>query len=96
MTFRTVQRTDLEASRSPFRVVDENQRELKWINRFLDVLCVNGTAPLTLRSYANQLLHFVRWWSRQPGVDVVELALKQFTESTLVDYVQDQVNKPPP
>jgi integrase/recombinase XerD len=95
MTFRTVQRTDLEASRSPFRVVDENQRELKWINRFLDVLCVNGTAPLTLRSYANQLLHFVRWWSRQPGVDVVELALKQFTESTLVDYVQDQVNEIP-
>lgn len=95
MTFRTIQRTDLEASSSPFRVVDENQRELHWINRFLDALCVSGTAPLTLRSYANQLLHFVRWWSRQPGVDVVELALKQFTESTLVDYVRDQVNEIP-
>ena len=96
MTFRTIQRTDLQASRSPFRVVDENQRELRWINRFLDALCVSGTAPLTLRSYANQLLHFVRWWSRQPGVDVVAAsALKQFTESTLVDYVRDQVNEIP-
>ena len=95
MTFRTIQRADLGASSSPFRVVDENHRELPWINRFLDALCVSGTAPLTLRSYANQLLHFVRWWSRQPGVNVVELALKQFTESTLIDYVRDQVNEIP-
>lgn len=95
MTFRTVQRAELPASSSPSRIVDENGRELEWINRFLDTLCVSGTAPLTLRSYANQLLHFVRWWSRQPGVDVVELALKQFTESTLVDYVRDQVNEIP-
>lgn len=95
MTFRTLQRADLPASSSPFRVVDENGRELAWINRFLDTLCVSGTAPLTLRSYANQLLHFVRWWSRRPGVDTVELALQQFTESTLVDYVRDQVNQIP-
>ena len=64
MTFRTVRRTTgLSASRSPFRVVDEQERELEWINRFLDMQCVRGIAPLTLRSYANMLLHFVRWWS---------------------------------
>jgi integrase/recombinase XerD len=95
VTFRTLPRTGLPASSSPFRVVDEQERELEWINRFLDALCVRGTAPLTLRSYANQLLHFVRWWSRQPGVDVTGPALAQFTESTLIDYVRDQVNEVP-
>jgi site-specific recombinase XerD len=95
MTFRTIQQTGRPASSSPFRVIDDQGRELEWINRFLDMLCVLGTAPLTLRSYANQLLHFVRWWSKQPGVDVVQLALQQFTESTLIDYVRAQTNEQP-
>jgi site-specific recombinase XerD len=85
----------LPASSSPFRVVDEQQRELEWINRFLDVQCLRGIAPLTLRSYANTLLHFVRWWSRRPGVDVTRFTADQFTESTLVDYVRDQLNEQP-
>jgi site-specific recombinase XerD len=95
MTFRAIQQTGLPASSSPFRVIDDQGRELEWINRFLDMLCVLGTAPLTLRSYANQLLHFVRWWSKQQGVDVVQLALQQFTESTLIDYVRAQTNEQP-
>ena len=52
-------------------------------------------APLTLRGYANLMLHFVRWWSRQPGVDVTVFKAEQFTEATLVDYVRDQVNEQP-
>lgn len=95
MTFRTVCRTGLPASSSPFRVVDEQGRELEWVNRFLDLQCVRGVAPLTLRSYANTLLHFVRWWSRQPGVEVTRFAAEQFTESTLVDYVRDQLQEQP-
>ena len=95
MTFRTVCRTGLPASSSPFRVVDEQERELEWINRFLDMQCVRGIAPLTLRSYAHALLHFVRWWSRQPGVDITRFTAEQFTESTLVDYVRDQLNAQP-
>ncbi len=96
MTFRTVRRTTgLSASRSPFRVVDEQERELEWINRFLDMQCVRGIAPLTLRSYANMLLHFVRWWSRRPEVDVTRFTADQFTESTLVDYVRDQLDEHP-
>lgn len=95
MTFRTIPQAGLPASSSPFRVVDDQNRELEWINRFLDMLCVLGTAPLTLRSYANQLLHFVRWWSKQPGVDVTRLALEQFTESTLIDYVRAQTDEQP-
>ena len=35
MMFRTICRTDLPASQSPFRVVDEQGHELEWANRFL-------------------------------------------------------------
>jgi site-specific recombinase XerD len=95
MMFRTVFRTGLPASSSPFRVEDEQECELDWVNRFLDMQCIRGIAPLTLRSYANTLLHFVRWWSRQPGVDVTHFTAEQFTESTLIDYVRDQLNELP-
>lgn len=99
MTFRTIHCPGLPASQSPFRVVNDEGRELEWLNRFLDLQCVRGIAPLTLRSYANMLLHFVRWWSRQPGVEATRFAAEQFTESTLVDYVRyqvDQLPKPSP
>jgi integrase len=95
MTFRTVAATGLPASSSPFRIVDERDRELEWANRFLDMQCVRGLAPLTLRMYANTILHFVRWWSRRPGVDATRFAADQFTEATLVDYVRDQLNEKP-
>jgi site-specific recombinase XerD len=95
MTFRTLCCTSLQASQSPFRVVDEQGGQLEWVNRFLDMQCVRGMAPLTLRSYANTLLHFVRWWSGRPGVDVMHFRAEQFTESTLVDYVRDQLDEQP-
>ena len=95
MTFRTIYRTGLPATQSPFRVVDERECEVEWINRFLDMQCIRGIAPLTLRSYANMLLHFVRWWCRQPGVDGTRFTADQFTEATLVDYVRDQLNEQP-
>lgn len=92
MTFRTVLRSGLPASQSPFRVVDEQERELEWINRFLDAQCVRGLAPLSLRVYANTLLHFARWWRTQPNVDITRLIAGQFTESTLLDYVRSQLD----
>ena len=95
MTFRTICRSGLPANQSPFRVVNEQGHELDWLNRFLDMQCVRGLAPLTLRSYANTLLHFVRWWSRQPGVEVTRFSADQFRESTLVDYVRDQLEEQP-
>ena len=90
MTFRTICCTGLPASHSRFRVVDEQQRELEWVNRFLDMQCVRGLAPLSLRVYANCLLHFVRWWSSRPGIDVTRFTADQFTEATLIDYVRFQ------
>ena len=100
MTFRTIHKTDLAASQSPFRIVfseapSGEARELEWVNRFLDLHCIRGLAPLSLRGYANTLLHFVRWWSRQPGVDAAGFSAERFTEATLVDYVRDQVNERP-
>jgi integrase/recombinase XerD len=95
MKFHTEHRDDVAGSCSPFRVVNEQGRELEWVNRFLDMQRVRGLQPLSLRAYANTLLHFVRWWSRQPGVDVLRLEAGQFTESTLLDYVRDQLNEHP-
>jgi site-specific recombinase XerD len=93
--FRTEHRSDVAGSCSPFRIVDERGRELEWANRFLDLHQVRGLQPPTLRAYAHSLLHFVRWWSRQPGVDVTRLEAQQFTEATLLDYVRDQLNEHP-
>ncbi len=95
MTFQAIRRGDLPASSSPIRLVDEQGREIEWANRFLDVQRVRGLQLLSLQSYAYALLHFVRWWSTRPGVDVMCFHAEQFTESTLVDYVRDQLNEQP-
>jgi integrase len=95
MTFHAVPGGDLTAGRSPVRLADEQGREIDWANRFLDAQCVRGLQPLSLRSYAYGLLHFLRWWSRQPGVDVHHLVAGQFTESTLIEYVRAQLEEQP-
>lgn len=95
MRFHLSYRSDAPAGSSPFRLVDEQDREIEWANRFLDVQRVRGLQLLTLRFYGIALLHFVRWWAQQPGVDVMRLELEQFTESTLIDYVRDQCNQQP-
>jgi site-specific recombinase XerD len=77
-------------SASPYRVVDETGREIEWANRFLDVQRVRGLNELSLRAYGHQLLHFIRWWAQQPGVEGMRLDLPSFTESTLIDYVRAQ------
>jgi site-specific recombinase XerD len=95
LKFFTVQRTDLPASQSPFRIAGEGGGELDWANRFLDMQCIQGLAQLSIRSYAYTILHFVRWWSQQPDVDVWDFRAGQFTEATLVDYVRSQLNEVP-
>ncbi len=92
MRFQTVYREGVGGGRPPFRVVDEQGRELEWLNRFLDAQMLRGLQPLSLRAYANVLLHFVRWWSQRPDIEVTRFAADQFTESTLVDYVRSQLD----
>lgn len=95
MIFRTLRRDNPASAASPFHIADRDGRELEWANRFLDAQYVRGLAPLSLRAYANTILHFVRWWSRRPGVDIAVFRAEQFTESTLVDYVRDQLGERP-
>ena len=62
MSFQVIQRHDLENAQSPFRVTQQNGPEVDWVNRFLDRQRVRSVAETTLRSYAYDLLHFLRWW----------------------------------
>ena len=79
---------------SPIRVVEQiTGREIGWINRYLDREYVRRLGDKTLRIYAHNLLHFVRWWeSLHHTGDVVEGDL---TESTLLDYVKFQSSRQP-
>lgn len=90
MKFLLRHASDGAASASPYRVVDEAGREIAWANRFLDRQRVRGLNELSLRAYGHQLLHFIRWWAQQPGVDAMRLDAHSFTESTLIDYVRTQ------
>ena len=89
MTFHLVHQHSLDQARSPFHIVEhETGREVAWINRYLDREWVRRLAETSLRSYALDLLHFLRWWIGVHHTDAVtEAAL---TESTLLDYVRFQ------
>ncbi len=94
MTFRVTQQQGLSNALSPFRVVEQSGREVEWINRYLDQQRVRGMADSTLRSYAHDLLHFLRWWTTvQKTSSITQTAL---TESTFLDYIRFQVNQSPP
>lgn len=79
---------------SPVRVVEQTTaREVGWINRYLDREYVRRLANTTLRTYAHNLLHFVRWWENvHHAGDIREGDL---TESTLLDYVRFQSSQQP-
>jgi integrase/recombinase XerD len=90
MKFLLQHRGDGLASASPYRVVEQDGGEIAWVNRFLDMQRIRGLNELSLRAYGHQLLHFIRWWAQQPGVNVMHLDAHPFTESTLIDYVRAQ------
>jgi len=91
--FRVILRRDLENARSPFRVLQHNGGEVEWANHLLDQQRVRGVAETTLRSYAYDLLHFLRWWAKvKHSTAITEEAL---TESTLLEYTRFQVNQQP-
>jgi integrase/recombinase XerD len=92
MKFHLIQQTSNPAQ-SPVRVVEQTTgREVGWINHYLDREYVRRLADTTLRTYALNLLHFVRWWeSLHHTGDIVEGDL---SESTLLDYVRFQSSRP--
>jgi len=95
MIFRILHQPAANAARSPFRIVEQTtEREVDWANRYLDLECLRRLAPLTIRSYAHVLLHFLRWWeSVHRTATVTRDAL---TDSILLDYVRFQSSRQPP
>ncbi len=81
---------DAGAGRSPWRIVDDTSQPVAWLNDFLDAQAVRGLAPLTLRMYAVQFLHFGRWWNRVYG----EWRLPPST--MLAEYIRCQLQEQPP
>jgi integrase/recombinase XerD len=94
MNFHLVNDRHVSPAQSPYRIVEQDSsREVTWINRFLDRECVRRLAETTLRSYALDLLHFLRWWVGVHHTDAIaEAAL---TESTILDYVRFQSAQQP-
>jgi integrase/recombinase XerD len=95
MNFHLIRTQTLNPAQSPIRVVEQaTGREVGWVNRYLDREYVRRVADTTLRTYALNLLYFVRWWaSVHQTADIVEGDLN---ESTLLDYVKFQSGQQPP
>ena len=72
MTFPVIHSRDADLARSPFRLLEQPMgREVEWVNRFLDREWVRRLAETTLRSYAMDLLHFLRWWASVNHTDAI-------------------------
>src|SRR5216683_7965782 len=88
MTFQVVHQHPKPAQ-SPYRIVQhETGHEAVWVNRFLDRECVRCLAETTLRSYAMDLLHFLRWWVSMNQTDVINEGA--FSATVLLDYLRFQ------
>ncbi|HUD56369.1 MAG TPA: tyrosine-type recombinase/integrase [Terracidiphilus sp.] len=95
MNFQVIFLNTAVNGHSPIQVVEQTTgRGVGWINRFLDREYVRRLANKSLRIYAYNLLHFVRWWeSVHHSGDIVEADL---SESTLLDYLRFQSSLEPP
>jgi len=93
MNFSVTYQPSLPASASPYRLVDEQGRELAWANAFLDAKCLLRRSPCSLRVYAFDLLHFARW--AQPSASQPPPQLVHLNESVLRDYIRHQLEQQP-
>lgn len=83
-----IHKPSVPASASPYRLLDRRGREIVWANAFLDAQRVRQLSLCSLRAYAYDLLHFVRWWDEdQP--------LSELTESLLLRYAGNQLEQQP-
>ena len=95
MSFQVIYRQASGTAQSPVRIIEQpTGREISWANRYLDREYVRRLAHTSLRLYAHDLLHFVRWWA---GVHHTgEILERDLTESTLLDYLRFQSALQPP
>ncbi|HEY3624858.1 MAG TPA: tyrosine-type recombinase/integrase [Terracidiphilus sp.] len=76
-------------AQSPVRIAEQTtNREIGWTNRYLDREYVRRLGDRTLRAYAYDLLHFVRWWASLHHTGDIQKG--DLTESTLLDYLRFQ------
>lgn len=77
-------------SSCPYRLSHSPGPEANWANQFLDAQRLRGLSLRSLRAYAYDLLHFLRWWSRpaHPPLSAIQ-------ESHLLDYVRFQLDSQP-
>jgi integrase len=94
MKFCVLYQQTSNQAQSPVRVVEQTtNRGIGWINRYLDREYVRRIANTTLRTYAHNLLHFIRWWeSVHHTGDIIEGDL---AESTLLEYLRFQSSQQP-
>ena len=89
MTFLVIHAPDIGNARSPFRVIEQPMgREVEWVNRFLDREYLRRLAETTLRGYAMDLLHFLRWWASVNHTDAISEGALSAT--VLLDYLRFQ------
>jgi len=89
MMFRVAHQPSTNPTRCPYRVVvTATGREVGWVNQYLDYETLRRLTDNTLRSYAHELLHFLRWWESVHHTDAV--TKDTLTQSTLLDYVRFQ------
>lgn len=94
MKFHLIYRQLSNNAQSPIRVVEQTTgREVGWINRYLDREYVRHLANTSLRTYAYNLLHFVRWWESVHHTG--DIRKGDLSESTLLDYVRFQSSQQP-
>jgi len=89
MSVRLVVKNSSPASVSPYRLLDERNREITWANQFLDAQTVRQLSLRSLRAYAYDLLHLARWF------DHTRHSLHRLNQSLLLDYVRHQLEHQP-
>jgi integrase len=93
MKFRLIHQQVSNNAQSSVHVVEHTGPEVGWINRYLDREYVRRLANTTLRTYAHNLLHFVRWWESVHHTG--DMKEGDLSESTLLDYVRFQSSQQP-
>ena len=89
MTYRVVVKPSSNHARCRYRIIEQSTgREVEWINQYLDYQTLRRLADTTLRTYAHELLHFLRWWESVHHTDAV--TKNTLSETTLLDYVRFQ------
>lgn len=95
MKLRIDYRPAIRPSTSPYRLLDEQGREIDWANAFLDAQRLRQLSLRSLRAYAYDLLHFARWAQGAPPL-LPPQPLAEITGSTLQDYLAYQLDQEPP